>query len=338
MLLAFEEQEKSSSATAPSSPRPHHHSAKPSHPQIHQEHDQSGTSYGRLEELRQGSPLRSQDQEEPQQQQEIVVKAMEEEQEVEEQDNDDISDKGEREPRGEKRQHQDEAKEISSNVHNSEGGDHSHDTNDEDDEDLRPAKRRMLPLVSTNVALTPPCEYGTPRLRRPRILTPSSTTQPEMKEAWSQADHRHLPTLVDDDHHSTPQTSRSPSATAELAPVAEYREWPFQGFLKRTRIRNKMTYNLEFQLPCISERLNLPIDPEAFGISTNSEMSVKATPPHDVVAHSKVHLASVWRQIKRVRWTPEEDAMILKMREEDGCSWEDIHTALPHRTQGAIQV
>jgi hypothetical protein len=26
------------------------------------------------------------------------------------------------------------------------------------------------------------------------------------------------------------------------------------------------------------------------------------------------------------------------MREEDGCSWEEIHAALPHRTLGAIQV
>jgi hypothetical protein len=82
MLLAFKEQEKSSSATAPSSPRPHHHSTEPPHPRIDQEHDQSGTNYGRLEELRHGSPLRSQDQEGPQeqqQQQEVGVEAMREE-------------------------------------------------------------------------------------------------------------------------------------------------------------------------------------------------------------------------------------------------------------------
>jgi hypothetical protein len=49
MLLAFEEQVKSPSATAPSSPRPHRHSTEPLHPQIDQEHDQSRTNYGRLE-------------------------------------------------------------------------------------------------------------------------------------------------------------------------------------------------------------------------------------------------------------------------------------------------
>jgi hypothetical protein len=35
---------------------------------------------------------------------------------------------------------------------------------------------------------------------------------------------------------------------------------PFQGFLKRTRIGNDTTYNLEFKLPCISERLELSIE------------------------------------------------------------------------------
>ncbi|KAH8744710.1 hypothetical protein BGZ57DRAFT_919173 [Hyaloscypha finlandica] len=63
---------------------------------------------------------------------------------------------------------------------------------------------------------------------------------------------------------------------------------------------------------------------------------------HDAGAHSKVHSkvhsAAVRPQIKRAPWTPEEDATILKMREEDGCLWEEIHAALPHRTPGAIQV
>ena len=69
MQLAFGEQEKWSLATAPRSPSPQPQSAVPSHPPIDQEHDQGGTSYGRLEELGHCSPLRNQDQEEPQEQQ-----------------------------------------------------------------------------------------------------------------------------------------------------------------------------------------------------------------------------------------------------------------------------
>jgi hypothetical protein len=60
---ALEEQENSSMTSASDSQHPRS-PTKPTHPQIDQEHDQSGTSYGRLEELRHVSPLCSQDQEE----------------------------------------------------------------------------------------------------------------------------------------------------------------------------------------------------------------------------------------------------------------------------------
>jgi hypothetical protein len=54
MLLALEEQEKSSSATAPSSAQPPRGYTKQSHPWINQEHDQGRT-------LKHGSPLPNQD-------------------------------------------------------------------------------------------------------------------------------------------------------------------------------------------------------------------------------------------------------------------------------------
>jgi hypothetical protein len=82
LLLAFEEQEKSSSATAPSSPQPHRYTEQ-SHPRIDQEHERGGTCYGSLEGIRHGSPLCNQDQEEKelqeqQQQQEVAADAMRE--------------------------------------------------------------------------------------------------------------------------------------------------------------------------------------------------------------------------------------------------------------------
>ncbi|KAF4636258.1 hypothetical protein G7Y89_g1832 [Cudoniella acicularis] len=37
---------------------------------------------------------------------------------------------------------------------------------------------------------------------------------------------------------------------ADAAPVAEYQEWPFQGFRKRTKIGDDITYNLQtFSVP-----------------------------------------------------------------------------------------
>jgi len=66
---------------------------------------------------------------------------------------------------------------------------------------------------------------------------------------------------------------------SEAVPVAEYQEWPFQGFLKRTKIGDDVTYNLEFKLPWISEHLHLPINPAALDIN------------YDAAAHSKIHQA-----------------------------------------------
>jgi hypothetical protein len=56
MLLAFEEQEKSS-AIVLSSPQPPRRYTEQSHPLIDQEHEQGGTSYSSLEGLRHGPPL-----------------------------------------------------------------------------------------------------------------------------------------------------------------------------------------------------------------------------------------------------------------------------------------
>jgi hypothetical protein len=76
---------------------------------------------------------------------------------------------------------------------------------------------------------------------------------------------------------------------------------------------------------------------EALGIGSNKETSIEAATPYNAVAHSKVRLAALRHQIKRVPWTPEENMTILEMK-GDGSPWEEIRRALPHRTQGAIQL
>ena len=70
MLMAFEEQEKSSSTTALSSPQPLCRYIEQLSPQINQEDNQGNTSHGRLDELGYSSLLREQDysKEEPQEQ------------------------------------------------------------------------------------------------------------------------------------------------------------------------------------------------------------------------------------------------------------------------------
>ena len=178
--------------------------------------------------------------------------------------------------------------------------------------------------------------FGVPRT----VAHPIEALPPPhpLSQARSEVHLQHPATPVDDEHRNTPRASRSPSAPSESVPVAEYQEWPFQGFLKRTKIGNNTTYNLEFQLPHIPDHLHLPIPSEALGNGSDKETPAEASTLHHAMAHSKMYPAALRSRVKRVRWTPEEDATILKMREEDGCSWEDIHAALPHRSIGTIQV
>lgn len=273
--------------------KPHRHSSKSHSPLNQRSRVTSVSSHGRFEGPGYSSPLcnEDQDEEEPQEQQ------------------------------GEKRRrHQDGAEEASSGIHQSESNERSHDTDDEDDEVPRPAKRRKLPLVSPDVPLTAPLEHSpNPFLRQPHGLTLSSTAQPEMDESPPEADHGHLSTPRNDEHHYTPPTSRSPSLTVESALVAEYREWPFQGFLKRITIGNQTTYNLEFALPRIPEHLKLSIHSGVSG--AGSRESAEA-----VVSHMAVTSRKPGKEL-----TKEQESLLAKMVHEDE-TWTEIGRHFPGHT------
>ena len=215
--------------------------------------------------------------------------------------------------------------EISNDTHHSVNADNSHNACDTGDEDPRPAKRRkprLAPVVTLPLYLR-------------KSPSPPPTTRAEIDETQSQVDPGCPSTFVEE-QHCVSQTSRSPSVALEAGAVAEYQEWPFQGFLKHTRIGDDVTYNLEFKLPSISH-LQLPIHPDALDIFPSKEGRAKVPITHDATAHSKMHQAPPQPEKRRVKWTSEEEATLLQMR-NDGCSWEKIHAALPHRSIGTIQV
>ncbi|KAH6702758.1 hypothetical protein BKA61DRAFT_661179 [Leptodontidium sp. MPI-SDFR-AT-0119] len=249
-----------------------------SHPPIDQDCDR-----GWSEELRSSTRLCSQEKEKEalreQEQEEIAADEVRHkvlEQELAEADDDDESEKLEQ--RGEKRQYQDGG--IKTGIHHSESSGHSHDTNDEDDEDdenPRPTKQRRLLPASPNMPPTPPLKQSSPKpcLARARSATPSSTTQFEIGNVQSQTDLAHPPTSVNNDHHYTSPSSRSPSDTEKSASAADYQEFPFQGFLKRVTIGDQITYNLEFSLSHIPEHLSLSLHSEVLSTSSR-ESSVEA--------------------------------------------------------------
>jgi hypothetical protein len=201
--------------------------------------------------------------------------------------------------------------------------DDNHNACDTGDENPRPAKRRK-PRAAPAATLT---TYGrhTPELRlgQPDPLVALSTVTPEIDDAQPQAGHGCSSTFVDESYHYVSRTFRSPSAVLEAASVAEYQEWPFQGFLKRIRIGDDVTYNLEFKLSSISEHFHLPIHSKALDIN------------HDAAAHSKIYQAPL--KPKKSKWTEEEDIKLLQMWNE-GRSWEYIFAALPGRSEGTIRV
>jgi hypothetical protein len=225
----------------------------------------------------------------------------------------------------EKKGRQDTHTEISSETHYSVNTD---DTCDTDDEDPRPAKRRK---PRSAPAVTVPLHF------RSHPLVLPSTTNLEVGDAQPQADHGCSPAFIHNEHCHASRTSRSPSATAESVLAAEYQEWSLQSFLKRTKIGDETTYNLEFQLPHIPEHLHYTIPSEALSVGSNKQTSTEAGPLSNAVAQSKVRVAAVQRQATHLLWTPEEDATVIDMKKA-GRSWEDIHAALLHRSKGTIQV
>jgi hypothetical protein len=221
--------------------------------------------------------------------------------------------------------------EMSSETHHSINTDDDHNTCDTSDEDPQPAKRRKLHSAP---AVTLPLH-----LQRSDPLRSTSTTRPEIDDPRPQVDHGCPSTFVDNNHQHASRTSRILSVASEAVPVAEYQEWPFQGFLKRIRIGDDVTYNLEFKLPLASEHLHLLINSAALDTCSSKEAPAKAPTPHEAAAHSKIRqaLLQLMKKRKHVKWTTEEDATLLQMR-NDGRSWEEIAKSLPHRTPKTIQV
>jgi hypothetical protein len=99
----------------------------------------------------------------------------------------------------------------------------------------------------------------------------------------NQADHTNLSSAVDDEHDCTPPTSRSSSCGVDSA-SAEYREWPFQGFLKLITIGDQTIYNLDFALPAIPEH---PLYSKILGTGCKGS-SAKAAESHYAVMPRKV--------------------------------------------------
>lgn len=167
-----------------------------------------------------------------------------------------------------------EPQEKEDGIDNPEDEDYSCDPDDEDDEDPRPAKQRKLHLAQYNISQPYRSPSATQKLPTCEVLT--------LPESY------------------VPQMSRSPSVSTESLPIAEYQEWSFQGFFKRTIIEDEITYNLEFKLPHILEHTNNPSSSNLLSIDLSKEIFTEALSPRTNAAHSKMRPPISHTKSKRI--------------------------------------
>jgi len=72
-------------------------------------------------------------------------------------------------------------------------------------------------------------------------------------------------------------------------------------------------------------------------INSSKEVLAKGSVKHNATVHSKIYQALLQLEKRGVKWTPEEEAMLLQMK-NDGCPWEEISTVLSCGSMGTIRV
>ncbi|KAM0145916.1 hypothetical protein ACHAQE_011012 [Botrytis cinerea] len=169
------------------------------------------------------------------------------------------------------------------------------------DDKFRPAKRRKVPSMPTNYDLTPPHKHNKRhRLRQRHTLATLSIKQLDMDKVQPQGLDGRSPMPIDK-HHRYPLTLSKSSGIISNNTI-------YAGI--STRCDNVVHSKVQKAKP----------------LSTCS-----------VVIYSKVQPLILRTKRNSARWTSSENKTLLRMK-KSGCSWEEIHNTLPHRTQGAIQV
>lgn len=134
------------------------------------------------------------------------------------------------------------------------------------------------------------------------------------------------PRFTDNERHDTQRPSRSVSATVESMVAADYHEWPINGLFKQTRSGNRASFHLKFHLTNTSDHLELSAPFASLGSTLVT--SVQRQVSHSDTARFQTYCVTSWGPRKRVEWITEEDASLVKMKEEHNYSWEEISAAL----------
>jgi hypothetical protein len=205
-----------------------------------------------------------------------------------------------------------EQEEQGEHGHNSSGNGDSNNNNDQDSDESegpRPAKRRRLSR-SKHI-----CKR---RLRQRQDSCSAPVQAPECASSQSQRSST----------RSSPGDEEPTSNTR-----AEYQEWPMHGFFKRTTIGDEIRYGMEFSLEQLHELCALACPHASRAGSSIRSIGSSRPPPQ-----AKKTRSGPPSQIKGTRFTQEEDAKLIDMKETKRYSWDEIEGAFPGRTRATLQV
>jgi hypothetical protein len=110
------------------------------------------------------------------------------------------------------------------------------------------------------------------------------------------------------------------------------------GFLKRTTIGNEIRYSMEFSLEQLRELYARACPQHTSQAGSNKGSSTRSAGSSRLPAQAKKTRPGPPSQIKGTRFTQEEDAKLIDMKEQKGWSWDEIESAFPGRTRATLQV
>ncbi|KAL2201616.1 hypothetical protein CC79DRAFT_189875 [Sarocladium strictum] len=120
--------------------------------------------------------------------------------------------------------------------------------------------------------------------------------------------------------HRSPSSEANPACSEADVLLAQFEQWPLRDvFLKRITEGSKTTFQLQFEWDTES------CDPRSDKSVSQSERG-----------REMKNLGSAVK-LSGKRWTLKEDETVRRMRQASR-SWSDIQRALPHRSEGTIQV
>lgn len=212
-------------------------------------------------------------------------------------------------------------------------------SDDSDDSDRseapRPAKRRR-PSLSNN----DPTSNGSQkwRLQQPSKSRPRTPSKLDRSHTAPPQTQLKLSLNSDDCAQSQHSSTHSSMDDEQMSTTAEYREWPMQGFFKRTTIGNEIRYSMDFSLEQLQGLCAVACPRHA--TPPNSDRDSSAGPanlPKVSTRVKKIRSAPPSRS-KRTPFTSKENAMLVDLKENKSWPWKRIEPKFPQRTLNSLQV